>query len=402
MKPMVGRINSFTMADSNRPLRRTGDSRPFSSKKNASKEECYHKMKVLLTGAFGNIGSSTLSELVKRKHYVRCFDIKNKNNRKKAKKYRNNDQVEIVWGDIRNLEDVTKAVAGIDVVIHLAAIIPPLANQKPLFAEKINVDGTKNLLSAMEQQPNQPKLIFGSSVAVYGDVRHKGTELIKVTDPYDPSPLDHYARMKIKCEKMIEKSTLDWVIFRFAAIPPIDLKTDPLMFEVPLDTPMEFCHTTDTGLALAKAVDHPKVWGEIFHIGGGEECRVPYKVYVTRLLESFGIGGLPAIAFSDKPFHCGYMDTTKSQGLLKYQRHTFDDLVEEMKNKSPFLRILTIIFRPIVRLYLLRQSPYYREYTKRKRAYIDYKSIRAQNLETKRKEKKATKTNVKDSSQTKN
>lgn len=363
-------------------------------------------MKVLLTGAFGNIGSSTLSELVNREHQVRCFDIKNKNNRKKANKYRNNDQVEIVWGDIRNPEDVKKAVKGIEVVIHLAAIIPPLANKKPLFAEKINVDGTRNLLSAIEQQQNPPKLIFSSSVAVYGDVRHKGTELIEVTDPYDPSPLDHYARMKIKCEKMIKQSTLDWAIFRFAAIPPIDLKTDPLMFEVPLDTPLEFCHTTDTGLALAKAVDHPKVWGEIFHIGGGEKCRVPYKVYVTKLLESFGIGELPDIAFSDKPFHCGYMDTTKSQKLLKYQRHTFDDLVEEMKNKSPFLRILTIIFRPIVRLYLLRQSPYYREHIKRKRAFIDYKTIRAQTPQAKQKEKEATtaktKTKIKDPTNTKN
>ncbi|MFX1571497.1 MAG: hypothetical protein ACFFB0_02015 [Promethearchaeota archaeon] len=57
-------------------------------------------MKVLLTGPFGNVGLSTLHELIKRNHDVRVLDIKSKRNHRIAKKYK--DQIEICWGDIQN------------------------------------------------------------------------------------------------------------------------------------------------------------------------------------------------------------------------------------------------------------------------------------------------------------
>jgi nucleoside-diphosphate-sugar epimerase len=316
--------------------------------------------KVLLTGAFGNVGTSTLEELIKRDHIIRCFDVPTKKTKRIAKKYRK--QVEIIWGDIRNEDVVKKAADGMDVIIHLAAIIPPLAHKKPELAQAINVGGTRNILKAAQEQIEPPKLIYSSSVSVYGDVRRNGKEIIKTTHPYNPSPNDNYARTKIACEQIIKDSNLQWAIFRFAAIPPVDLKVDPLMYEVPLDTPLEFCHTSDTGLALAKAVDTEEVWGETFHIGGGPECRVPYKEYVGKLLEAFGIGRLPEEAFGTDDFHCGYLDTTKSQELLEYQRHTFEDLIEENRKRMPFLRWLVVIFRPIVRHFLLKKSPYYIQY----------------------------------------
>ncbi|MFX1538499.1 MAG: NAD-dependent epimerase/dehydratase family protein [Promethearchaeota archaeon] len=317
-------------------------------------------MKVLLTGAFGNVGSSTLEELIKIGHQVRCFDIKTSINKKRARKFRK--KVEIFWGDLRNIEDVEGAVVGVDVVIHLAAIIPPLANQNPEFAETVNVGGTRNIINAMEKLPNPPKLIYTSSVAVYGDIRHKESPIIKTTDPFNPSPHDEYARQKIKCEELIKNSELIWVIFRLAAIPPLDIKLDPLMFEVPLDTPIEFAHTKDTGLAIAKAASNKEIWGKIFHLAGGEQCRIPYKEYVGKMLEAMGIGRLPEEAYSDAPFHCGYMETKESQRLLQYQRHTFDDLLEETKKRAPMKRLLAILFRPLVRSYLLGKSPHYQTY----------------------------------------
>ena len=57
-------------------------------------------MKILLTGAFGNVGTSTLAELVKRNNIIRCFDVptrKNKRTARKFKKYRN--KLDIVWGE---------------------------------------------------------------------------------------------------------------------------------------------------------------------------------------------------------------------------------------------------------------------------------------------------------------
>ena len=142
-------------------------------------------MKVLLTGAFGNVGRSTLTELVSRGYEVRTFDLDTLENRKYAQMYKNDPHVERFWGNLCNLEDTLKACEGIDVIIHLAAIIPPLADKKPELAETVNVGGTQNIVTAIKAQPQPLRLIFTSSISVYGD--RVQTPFIRVDDPLNPN-----------------------------------------------------------------------------------------------------------------------------------------------------------------------------------------------------------------------
>lgn len=320
------------------------------------------KLKVLLTGAFGNVGLSTLKELLKRNYDVRIFDIKNKRNQHLAYKFKN--QIEINWGDLRNPKDVELAVSGCDVIIHVAAIIPPLADKKPKFAEAVNVGGTVNIIDAMKKQPQNPKLIFTSSVAVYGD-RIK-EPLIQITDPVNPNDDDEYAKQKVKCEQLIKDSGLDWVICRLTYIVSINkLQMDPLMFEMPLNTSIEICDTKDVGLALANIVDNKEIWGEILHIAGGPSCRISYREYLKEMLDIFGIGHefLPEEAFrQDRGFHCGFMATDRSQALLNYQRYTLDDYFNAVKKKVAISRYFTMMVRPFAQKYLLNKSHYYKQY----------------------------------------
>ncbi|MFX1488868.1 MAG: NAD-dependent epimerase/dehydratase family protein [Promethearchaeota archaeon] len=320
-------------------------------------------MKVLLTGPFGNVGLSTLKELIKRNYDVRVFDLKNKNNRRIALKFRG--QIETVWGDIRNSKNVEKAVNGCDVVIHVAAIIPPLADRKPKLAEAVNVGGTLNIINAMKKQPHKPKLIFTSSIAIYGD--RLNNPLIKPSDPINPNPNDEYAKQKVKCEEIIRNSGLEWTICRLTYIVSTKkLQLDPLMFEMPLDTYIEICDTKDVGFALAAAVENPEVWGETFHIAGGDRCRISYRDYLNEMLDLFGMGyePLPVEAFSTRGFHCGFMTTEKSQALLHYQRHTIDDYFLAVRKKVAFSRLFVLLFKPLARKYLLSKSHYYKEYIK--------------------------------------
>ncbi|MEA2070604.1 MAG: NAD(P)-dependent oxidoreductase, partial [Asgard group archaeon] len=300
----------------------------------------------------------------------------------------------IFWGDLRNPEDVYQAVQDREVIIHLGAIIPPLANEKPELSQMVNYGGTLNILQACQAQDNPPKLIFSSSVAIYGDVRHLEDKLLKTSQPFNPSPHDHYARQKIACEKLISQSDLEWAIFRLAAIGTLKLNVDPLMFEVPLDTRLEYAHTKDTGLALAKAVTTEEVWGNIFHLGGGPDSRVTYKEYVNRLLEAIGVGTLPDEAFGDKPFHCGYMDTKRSQALLNYQKHTFNDYVQEIKNRYQFIRFFIKLFRPIIRSYLLRKSPYYNDYRQKTKDYLQSKRLKTKKIKPEDKKKPINKKKI--------
>ena len=152
-------------------------------------------MNILLTGAFGNIGTSTLKELLERGHWVRCFDLPTRANRAQAQKLMG--QAQVYWGDLRNLDDLRIAMQGVDVVIHLAYVIPTLSatgvssERDPDWARSINVEGTKNILTAMEEQPDPPSLLFSSSLHVYGKTQH----LKPPRTVIDPAmPIEHYAK----------------------------------------------------------------------------------------------------------------------------------------------------------------------------------------------------------------
>ncbi len=325
-------------------------------------------MNILLTGAFGNVGLSTLKELLNKEYDVRVFEVYNKKNRKIAKKFKN--RIEIIWGDLRNIEDVNYALQNQDLIIHLAAIIPPLADFNPELAESVNVGGTKNILAAIKKQLHKPKLIFTSSVAVYGDRRYN--PMIDVKDPLAPSKGDYYAITKISAEKLIRESGVDFAIFRLTYITSIDkLNMDPLMFHMPLDTSIEICDTKDVGLALVNAIECDEVWGETFHLAGGEKCRITYREYLNDMMEIFGLGRnfLPEEGFAEKDFHCGYMNTNKSQNLLNYQIHTLADYYGEVKRKIGSKKHFMPAIKWMIRLNLLKRSePYQRHRLFRKKA----------------------------------
>lgn len=318
--------------------------------------------KILLTGAFGIVGQGVLNELLKKQYDIRVFEIKNKRNKSIAEKYKKN--IEIMWGDIRNYEDIKKAVKGQDVIIHVAAVIPPLADEQPEFAREVNVEGTKNIIRAMESEPKKLKLIYTSSIAIYGDRRLN--PYIQVTDPPNPGN-DEYAKQKLECEHLIKASNLQCVIFRLTYIVSMDkLEMDPLMYHMPLETCIEICHADDVGLALANAVGNENIWGKILHIAGGPKCRIIYGDYIHKMLDMFGLGGdlLPKDAFSDKPFHCGFMDTKESQKELQYQRYTLEDYFKDVKEKVKvsrfFIKMFQFIVRPIAKKYLTDKSPFYK------------------------------------------
>jgi short-subunit dehydrogenase len=311
-------------------------------------------MKVLLTGAFGNIGTNTIEALRQQGHQVTAFDLPTKANIKSAKRFKN--KIKICWGDIRLRRDIAAALLGQDVVIHLAAIIPPDSERNPERAEEVNIGGTHNLLEAAKGRANPPKLIFSSSVSVFG-CKFDCPPPRTVEDSLEPS--DNYSRHKIVCEEMIKSSGIRWAILRFPAVPSLrSMGIDPIMFEISLSTRIEFLHPKDAGLALANAVSSDDVWGKILLMGGGKEAQFEYCDYVGRTLESVGIGRLPSEAFGCRPFYTDWMDTSESQRILQYQHHTFDDYLLEFKANLGLKGHFIPLVRPLIRRSLLRRSPY--------------------------------------------
>lgn len=317
-------------------------------------------MNVLLTGAFGNIGLSTLHELLQRGHTVTAFDLKTRSNARAALRFKR--RIKVIWGDIRDPRHLAPAVAAQDVVIHLAAVIPHLSltgvnsEDHPDWAREINVGGTRNLLDLMLAQPEPPRLILASSLHVFGRTQHQSPPR-RASDPLQP--VEHYAQHKVQVERMLRTSRLVWSIFRLGAALPLRLILDSGMFEVPLDNRIEYVHARDVALALANALDNEDVWGKTLLIGGGPKCQFYYRDLMDQVLSATGVGPFPPKAFATTPYSTDWLDTEESQRLLHYQRHTLKDYLGEIRNKLGALRHLIRIFRPLVRLWLLKQSPYY-------------------------------------------
>lgn len=318
-------------------------------------------MQILLTGAFGNIGQSTIQALLERGHAVRCFDVPTKNNIKIARRFR--DQLIVEWGDLRNPADVARAVRGCAAVIHLAFVIPKLSatgvncEERPDWARSINVGGTRNLIEAMQAQSPRPRLVFASSLHVYGKTQHLPPPR---TVEETPHPVEHYAHHKIEAEGMVRESGLDWAILRLGAALPLRLIFDRGMFDVPLDNRIEFVHTRDAGYAFAAAVDHPGVLGRTLLIGGGPGCQLYYREMMSRVLDAMGVGCLPERAFAREPFATDWLDTRESQALLGFQRRTFDDYTKDLRAMLGSLRYIILAARPLVQQILLARSPYLR------------------------------------------
>jgi len=318
-------------------------------------------MNVLVTGAFGNIGAYTLSELLKRGHQVSAFDLKTRTNRRKALRYRG--RLKVFWGDIRDPDDVRCAVAEQEVVIHLAAVIPHLSatginsEDRPEFAESVNVGGTRNVIDAILSQDRPARLILGSSLHVFGRTQ-KLQPPRRATDPV--APVEHYARHKVQMETMVRTSPLVWSIFRFAAALPIRLIIDPGMFNVPLNNRIEYVHSKDVAVALSNALECDQVWGRTLLIGGGHNCQFYYRDLMKQVLDAAGIDELPEQAFTTEEFSTDWLDTEESQRLLNYQQRTLRDYVHEMKENLGGLRYIVKMLRPLISRWLLKHSPYFK------------------------------------------
>ncbi|MFH5206988.1 NAD-dependent epimerase/dehydratase family protein [Antrihabitans spumae] len=312
-------------------------------------------MNILLTGAFGNIGSAVLAELLSRGHRVRCFAKDTRADRKRARAFSSVDDVR--WADIRDPDAVAGAVAGVDVVLHFAAMIPPASEAAPTLARQINVDGTANVIAACQRQATPPRLIFASTFDVHGNTLDKPTPR-RVADPLQA--IDSYSGHKIECEALVRNSGLDWFIPRFVDVPIIGIRpAEPIMFEIGLHNRIEVLHPRDAALAMANALETDEVWGTTLFIGGGASCQVTYQEFLTRILTAMGLSPLPAKAFSDKAYATDWVDTDESQRLLRYQRYDFDSITADIAATLGWKRYLMPVARPLARRSMLKMSPYW-------------------------------------------
>ena len=112
----------------------------------------------LITGGSGFLGCHLSEQLLRRGAKVKTFDIAPMQEPGLV------GNVEAILGDVRNEDEVTKALIGVDRVIHCAAALP-LASREEILST--NVEGTGVLMKAVQKQ-GKARVVHISSTAVYG------------------------------------------------------------------------------------------------------------------------------------------------------------------------------------------------------------------------------------------
>ncbi len=156
-------------------------------------------MKICVTGGAGFIGSALVKSFLEKNHSVLILDNCSTSSEENVSTLLNKG-ASLVKGDVRNFEDIEKALNDYDLVIHLAAQISVEESiKKPELTRLINVEGTKNLLRACVAKKVN-KIILASSAAVYGQPKK-----LPLTESSPISPISPYGQSKVEMEKLLEE-----------------------------------------------------------------------------------------------------------------------------------------------------------------------------------------------------
>jgi nucleoside-diphosphate-sugar epimerase len=146
-------------------------------------------MRYLVTGGAGFIGSNTVDELVRRGHSVVVLDDLSSGKEENLSEVRS--KITFVKGSIIDLEVIHKAIHQAEYVIHLAAKTSvPRSVKDPLETNKINVEGTLNVLIAARDNKVK-RVVFAASSSAYGE-----TPTLPKLETMPPQPISPYGVSK--------------------------------------------------------------------------------------------------------------------------------------------------------------------------------------------------------------
>jgi len=305
--------------------------------------------RVLITGGAGRLGITVCRTFVENGYQVRLFDLNTTRNRKAVKGLPK--EVEIFWGDVAQKESVRVAMEYVDAVVHMAAVLPPLAYQNPELTHRVNVEGTGNVIDVIKEKGGNLPLVFTSSAAVFGP-SPGATEPISV-EKNPPNPGGVYAETKLQAENLIREAGIDCVILRLTVTMYLIFAVSDMkrMLTVPLKNRIEFCHLDDTALAILNAVrNFDLVKGNTLVVSGGSGQQMYYEDMIGAILRVLGLPMPPAGKFTREPYYLDWYDTGTSQLLLQYQRNTFADYLDDYRKE--LTRKLSPLFLPFMRRFV--------------------------------------------------
>lgn len=152
--------------------------------------------KIFITGGAGYVGSILTPYLLENGYSVTVFDLMIYG----KDVLKNNNNLEIITGDIRDTNLLEKKIPGHDTLIHLACISnDPSFELNPKLGKSINLDAFEPLVK-IAKNSLVSRLIYASSSSVYGVKKEQN-----VNETMSLEPLTDYSKFKADCEKILFK-----------------------------------------------------------------------------------------------------------------------------------------------------------------------------------------------------
>jgi len=305
--------------------------------------------RVLLTGATGNWGRAALRELADRgdRFEVTALVLEGKREREAIAEFEGMASLRVVYGDLTDYATVESCVRGADYVLHLGALVSPMADDRPDEAWRINVGSARNIVRAVHAQPDPGAVgvVMVGSVAETGGrppPHHWG----RVGDPVRVSRYDEYGQSKVAAERLVVDSGLPrWVWLRQTAMfhPGIVEIRDPIMTHMPLGDAMEWVSDTDSARLLANICEGEApedFWCRVHNIGGGESWRLTNWEMLARLAGAMGVKDVRRWYdrdwFATRNFHGHWhADSDLLEELVPFRRDSFESALERAVRSAP-------------------------------------------------------------------
>jgi len=226
---------------------------------------------ILITGGSGFIGLH-LSQYLKKDYDITVYDIKNPGD----------NDIEFILGDINDGKKLLQACHGIDIVIHLAAVVGVKNTEDdPITTLNTNIIGTKNVLEACARN-NVKKVILASSSEVYGEPK-----ILPIDESHIPMPVTAYGISKLASEEYLKSYAkmydFKYSILRFFNVigqgQAVDfvfpefinsaLKNEHITIHGSGLQIRAFCHVDDICQGIKKVI--PRSDNETFNLGNDSE-----------------------------------------------------------------------------------------------------------------------------------
>lgn len=241
-----------------------------------------------MTGGAGYIGSVLTRQLLEKGYHVRVMD-RLMYGGEPIIDMLNYPNFEFVKGDVRNREDVEKAVEGMDSIAHLAAIVgDPACAKDPELSRSTNLEGSK-LLYDVANEKGVKQFVFASTCSNYGKMDDPEAY---VHEESKLAPVSLYAETKVATEQYLlgqpKSNNCKPTCLRFSTVyglslrPRFDLTVNEFTKELVLDRELvvfgeqfwrPYCHVYDLARSVGTVIeaDEEKVAFDVFNVGDTSE-----------------------------------------------------------------------------------------------------------------------------------